>query len=768
LGSSEGAGQRASDLQEAIERLADSRRGVTAAAAVARLKEALAEVGTERRAGSPLGAATLRLRDLDRLVADAHRKLEQRSLDLDRLRRFDEQAAAASRLRKRTEAEWLAARLAAVEDRLAQLQLVEAEHAAAQTALAESSARAAFPLDLEPRICAIAGELNQAELTASEAGARANANTPLLAAARSRRLAVDAGLAVVAHSPQIDPALTRSVADAGESLNRLALEAERVRIEDASGRRVSALRHEIAGTGLGALPVGAADSLADLLQAAHARGSARRRALGGALALAAGLLAVPLLIGHHLAMGALAAGVLSAVLAAVMIVSAFHRRAQARIAEGQMALLEESLGVAAGELAQVRDRVPALQALHAALLREETAAAGRVAEREAVSQGAAALLQRCEHLSAACGIAVPAGDTGSVASMLERCRVLLERATEAVALGRRRTELEGERERLDSEIGAYQALLDDEQRCRGGVARLRERLDRALADGGLPAGLDPEYAAAAVSAAAGLRRRHDEARRTVHTTAQRAAALGDRAALETSAAQLRLSLADLGLAPRGEISAADESTLHRLDDELRHATQAEMAASGQARELRARLDGALEGLPELADLEDERDECSRRRRECLRRQAALLRAIELVERAAKGTHRDLAPRLSGWVAEHLDALTESRYRAVNVDTDHFAVQLQCRDRPDMIPLDVVSHGTRDQVSLLLRLALCEALSSASEPVPLLLDEPLLTADPARRMSLLQFLHNLSATHQVVLSTADPSVADAARDVTGGR
>jgi len=83
-----------------------------------------------------------------------------------------------------------------------------------------------------------------------------------------------------------------------------------------------------------------------------------------------------------------------------------------------------------------------------------------------------------------------------------------------------------------------------------------------------------------------------------------------------------------------------------------------------------------------------------------------------------------------------------------------------------VPLDCVSHGTRDQVTLLLRLALCETLSGSTEPVPLLLDEPLITADPARRQTLIQFLHNMAGTHQVVLSTADPSVADAVRSTCG--
>ncbi|MBV8194750.1 MAG: hypothetical protein JOY80_04405 [Candidatus Dormibacteraeota bacterium] len=84
----------------------------------------------------------------------------------------------------------------------------------------------------------------------------------------------------------------------------------------------------------------------------------------------------------------------------------------------------------------------------------------------------------------------------------------------------------------------------------------------------------------------------------------------------------------------------------------------------------------------------------------------------------------------------------------------------------MIPLDIASHGTRDQVGLLLRLALCEALSGHAEPVPILLDEPMLTADPRRRGTMLRFLTDLSSTYQVVLTAADPSLVDMLRGIAG--
>jgi uncharacterized protein YhaN len=158
-------------------------------------------------------------------------------------------------------------------------------------------------------------------------------------------------------------------------------------------------------------------------------------------------------------------------------------------------------------------------------------------------------------------------------------------------------------------------------------------------------------------------------------------------------------------------------------------------------------------------LEDERTAVLSLRERCLHQLEALGRAATLIEDAARRVHRDVAPRLAASVTERLALLTEGRYDAVDVDAERFAVSMHCADRPELVPLELLSHGTRDQVSLLLRLALTEVLGDAGEPVPLLLDDPLLTADPTRRRAAVQFLLSLSETNQVVLTTTHPGLAD---------
>ena len=200
--------------------------------------------------------------------------------------------------------------------------------------------------------------------------------------------------------------------------------------------------------------------------------------------------------------------------------------------------------------------------------------------------------------------------------------------------------------------------------------------------------------------------------------------------------------------------------LHALEVAAERARQESSGAAAQAADLRSRIAGVLDGLPPLADLEDERDACLAVRERALRQLEALRLAAACIEESARRVHRNVAPRLATSVGSRLALLTEGRYSEVNVDAERFAVHLRAPERPDLVPLDVLSHGTRDQVSLLLRLALAEALSDAGEPVPILLDDPLLSADPMRRENALDFLLNLAgAGNQVVLTTADPAVAE---------
>jgi uncharacterized protein YhaN len=268
-------------------------------------------------------------------------------------------------------------------------------------------------------------------------------------------------------------------------------------------------------------------------------------------------------------------------------------------------------------------------------------------------------------------------------------------------------------------------------------------------------------------AASDGRRRHDAATAALNEVQRRVWAIGKEADLQRLLQQLWEELLRRGdddvESERVPLGAAE---LQELERHAEHARQTAAVAAEQARELRARLAAVLENLPDIADLEDDRAAAAAEREHALHQRDAIALAIQLIEQASRRTHRDLAPQLATAIASRLALLTDSRYREINVDTEHFAVSLLCDERPDMLPLEYASHGTRDQVSLLLRIALAETLSAGIEAVPLLLDEPLLTADPRRREAMLHFVHELSAGQQVVLTAADPRVPSLLREIAG--
>ena len=139
----------------------------------------------------------------------------------------------------------------------------------------------------------------------------------------------------------------------------------------------------------------------------------------------------------------------------------------------------------------------------------------------------------------------------------------------------------------------------------------------------------------------------------------------------------------------------------------------------------------------------------------------LRRTIEFLEAAQDRVHRTIAPVLQGTLREWLPRVVVSRDGATLVDRyddlmiDPESLQIQVRRGGghwrDAAPL---SEGTKEQIFLLLRVALAEHLAKKGERAPLILDEITAQCDSDRRVALLNLLHELSAERQVILFTHD--------------
>jgi DNA repair protein SbcC/Rad50 len=132
--------------------------------------------------------------------------------------------------------------------------------------------------------------------------------------------------------------------------------------------------------------------------------------------------------------------------------------------------------------------------------------------------------------------------------------------------------------------------------------------------------------------------------------------------------------------------------------------------------------------------------------------------LQLLRAAEERVHRDLAPVLGQAVARWLPAVSGGRYAEISVDPSDLSVTVKEAGTGQWRQARLLSEGTREQIYLLLRVAMAQHLVTTGEHAPLLLDEVTAQCDGDRKRELLEVLHHLSGERQVILFTHDDEVA----------
>lgn len=202
------------------------------------------------------------------------------------------------------------------------------------------------------------------------------------------------------------------------------------------------------------------------------------------------------------------------------------------------------------------------------------------------------------------------------------------------------------------------------------------------------------------------------------------------------------------------------ATLARLRDDARRLAGALAEAKG---DLAARAERVVPVAEAEEALVAARAELERVRR--------LERTLQLTEQfmrnAQEAIHRDIAPVLAEKLQARLGRVTGGRYTEATVDPESLRVLVR-GPGGRFRNAENLSHGTAEQIYLLLRVAMSEILSNATPP--LLLDDVTVQSDPVRTIAILDVLHEISAEHQVVLFSQESEVkawAEARLDL-GGR
>lgn len=376
--------------------------------------------------------------------------------------------------------------------------------------------------------------------------------------------------------------------------------------------------------------------------------------------------------------------------------------------------------------AALEARLEAFDTLRDALAAWEGAERGRrIADDrlEAFRVEAAVLAQRL-------GVAAPARDAES--AFVANCGTALAEAQRAHEV----------RVRLQGELTTLQT----------GLAAAGRRREEALA------GLDALRLQAGVGDVALL------ADAVLRSDARRAA-LGE---AERTEATVRAATGAAHALLLAEVAASDEATWHAEREALARSIAEQAASRDTALAERTRAQAALDAADgdgaaaRAAEAVRERLAASAR----LAVDVARLRlARELLEQAvqrhAQRVQGPLLAAASRWFAR----ITGGRWGALRPDwAGDRQVLLAERDDGTRLLVEQLSEGTADALFLALRLAAIDVRLGAAPPVPLLLDDVLMTFDDGRAARALQGLAELGERNQVVYFTHHAHLVDLARRV----
>jgi hypothetical protein len=227
----------------------------------------------------------------------------------------------------------------------------------------------------------------------------------------------------------------------------------------------------------------------------------------------------------------------------------------------------------------------------------------------------------------------------------------------------------------------------------------------------------------------------------------------EEAAAALKAENLSSAADQILLADVDQASAAER--LPALRDNARDAGNRAADASGELRQLAA-------SVPSVAEAEEALDGGRAERDRVRQLQQTLTLTRRFLEDAQDRVHRDVAPVLAAMLREWLPGITAGRYTDVLVNPSTLRVEV-CGHSRAWRPADRLSHGTAEQVYLLLRIALADHLTKGHDTCPLILDDVTVHADAARTREILTLLLKIAEHRQVILFSQEEQVADWARE-----
>lgn len=325
------------------------------------------------------------------------------------------------------------------------------------------------------------------------------------------------------------------------------------------------------------------------------------------------------------------------------------------------------------------------------------------------------------------------------------------------------SELASRRPYLEEQVESRKQMERRHAQDREAVSRAQQTLWAVAAECGADAVNDADQACAAVQRwlqmrDAGLKRHGNRV-----GLWQQLQSLLDGATveeLELAAAEARRKAIEL-------VGGLRRDGLEPLVGDVDALEEAHEAASRQANLAEGAVRQATEGRLDLCDAEARLASAERELHRVERLGDTLQRTREFLEQAQTRVQRDIAPRLSAEIEGRLPGVTQGRYTEVRVRPDD--LQVRVRDGAHQWRrADQLSHGTQEQIYLLLRATMARILPKKGETCPLILDDVTVHTDEVRTVAVLDVLHELSSEQQVIVFSQEQEVLSWAENRLGER
>jgi len=207
--------------------------------------------------------------------------------------------------------------------------------------------------------------------------------------------------------------------------------------------------------------------------------------------------------------------------------------------------------------------------------------------------------------------------------------------------------------------------------------------------------------------------------------------------------------AAVGSLPEPEtVPTEDFSATHSLPQVRRDLAQTHEALSQTVTRL-ATHRGLVQALGDPAVLEAQKQQLTEKQAALQMRHDALTLASVVLAEANDRLRSQFSPRLTQATAELFSAMTGGKYTDLRLPED---LAMEVREEGDAVTREqcYLSGGTRDQLYLALRLAMCRLALEGD--VPLVLDDALVYFDDTRHAQAVSLLEQEAKTRQILLFT----------------